>query len=154
MLGQKDLIRKQATITPHETRQSLCDSIYTNTYDVNLPRTSVEVLDNERSPLLGCQSRANGNSRKFFTVAVLQYQDGKRIRICFMQLKVSNATANTSSSYCSVMNYVRSRLVKAHNNSTPVRIAAAAEKSQAAGRPAQYIVGNSGLAGLVVMELL
>ena len=87
-------------------------------------------------------------------MAVLKYQDGKRIRICFVQQNVSNATANISSSYCSVMNYVRSRLVKAHNNPTSARIAAAAEKSQTAGRPAQYIVEDSGLAALVVMELL
>lgn len=142
----QELLRKQATKALNDTRQVLCDSVYTNTYDMKLPNTSKEILDNIVLPLTGCQSRASEESRKVFTVMVLEYKESKRVRMCFVQPEVSSATGNAPSSLCSVLNEAKSRLMKMPNSPTPARIAASAEKCQIAGRLAPYVVEESGLA--------
>jgi hypothetical protein len=143
----QELLKKQATRALNDTRQILCDSVYSNTYGVNLPSTSADMLDNIVSSMTGCNSRASVESRKVFTIAALEYTNVKRIRICFVQPEVSSATGNTGYSFSSALNDSRSVLLNRYNNPTPGRIATSSKKCQIAGRLAPYIAEESGLSG-------
>lgn len=138
-------LKRQATRALNNDRQILCSSVYSNTYEMKLPDTSVEILNNIVAPLTGCNSEPSKHTRKVFTVTVLEYGDNKRVRICFVQPEVSSATASTSSSFSSVLNNARAKLLRIPNNPSPGRIATSTEKCQVAGRLAPYIVEDSGL---------
>ena len=141
----QEVLRNQATRALNNTSQILCSSVYTNTYDTNLPSTSTDMLDNIIYPMTGCNSRASTETRKVFTVAILEYEQRRRVRICFVQPEVSSATGNTPRSASSMLSDAKARLVKAYNNPTPGRIAVSSKKCQIAGRLAPYIVEESGL---------
>lgn len=146
----QQFLRRQATRALSNDRQVLCESVYINTYDMELPSTSVEILKNIVAPLTGCNSEPSKDTRKMFTMTALEYYGGKRVRICFVQPEVSSATASTRSSFSSTLNDARARLLQTHNNPSPGRISTSAEKCQVAGRLAPYIVEDSGLTGSVL----
>jgi len=145
----QEWLRKRATKALDSGRQILCDSIYTNTYDAELPDTSVEILNNIVAPLTGCNSFACKETRKVFTMMLLEYADFARLRILFIQPEVSSATANTSSTFSGTLNSSRSKLLESPNNPSPGRIATSTEKCQVAGRLAPYIVAGCGLSSSV-----
>ena len=145
----QELLKKQATKALRENRQVLCNSVYDNTYGIDLPDTSVDILNNIVAPLTGCNSEPSKGSRKVFTMTVLEYKDNRRVRVCFLQPEVSSAIANAPSSMSPAFNSSRARLLQMPNNPSPARISTSSRKCQVSGRLAPYIVEDSGLSSSV-----
>jgi len=145
----QDSLRKAATQSLNKDRQILCGSIYDNTYGVELPSTSIEMLNNIVLPLTGCDSMVGGKKRNIHTMAMFESKGKSRLRLCFIQPEVSSATAVCSSSYSTNMSLARTNMVEMHNNPAPGAITVSKAKCQIAGRLCPYIVESSGLSGLV-----
>ena len=142
-------LRKSASSALEKNRQLLCDSVYKNTYDVPLPKPSIEMLNNIVIPLTGCCSEVQGDTRRIYTVALFDHSKEFRLRLCFMQPEVSSSTAIASSSCSSALNKARSDVSSRLNNPSPGRIVVSKEKCQVAGRISPYVVERSGLGSAV-----
>lgn len=142
----QDVLRSRAVRALDEDRQILCKSVYMNTYGVDLPPTSVDILSNIVSPLTGHAAEPTVDRRSIFTVCAGEYSNGLRFRVCFLQPEVSSATAQSSSMYASSFVHARADATKALNNPAPGGIHVSAEKCQVTGRLAPYTVSESGLA--------
>lgn len=78
-----ELRRSRALRAAQNNRQILCDSVYANTYEVELPEQSVRILENIICPLTGGASTPCASRRKLHTVVVGDYCDNTRFRMCF-----------------------------------------------------------------------
>lgn len=145
----QEWLRSRAVRALDDDRQILCASVYTNTYGVDLPSTSIAILDNIVSPLTGHVSQPTRDRRSVFTVCAGEYEGCMRFRLCFIQPEVSSATAQTSSMYSHIFARARAEVMKELNNPAPGGIQVSTEKCQVTGRLSPYTVERSGLSGEV-----
>lgn len=141
----QEWLRARADKALTKDRQLLCTSVYLNTYGINLPSPSVQILDYIISPLTGNASRTDSDRRPLFTVCIGEYQNATRFRLCFLQPEVASATAQTKSAYIHILNSSRSELMSELHNPSPGGIQKSSEKCQVTGRLAPYVIERSGL---------
>jgi hypothetical protein len=144
----QEWLSKRAVNTLDGQRQELCNSIYTNTYERDLPQSSIDMLSNVVLPLTGCRSNPNPHTRSIFTVCTMQYNEHSRYRLCFIQPEIASATAHVPQSYTSMISRVKGRLLKELNNPAPASISSSAETCQVQGRMAPYIIDGAGATGV------
>ena len=126
-------------------RQIPCDSIYDNTYGVELPEPSVEMLRNVIQPLSFNSSFPCPKTRAIHTVFRLLYHNELVVRMCFLQPEVSTSTATTSSIHSVALSSPRSAMMEMKNNPSPCGIRSSSTKCQVTGRMSPYVVSNAGL---------
>lgn len=141
----QEWLRSRAVKALDNDRQILCSSVYTNTYGIDLPDTSIEILNNIVSPLTGHASHPSSDRRSVYTICAGEYDRYMRFRLCFIQPEVSSATAQTSSMYSHIFTRARAEVTKELNNPAPGGIQVSTEKCQVTGRLSPYIVERSGL---------
>lgn len=125
------------------------EDIYAQTFDRDLPPSSLNILDNVILPLTGNNCNCTKDRRQFFTIGVWQSDSSSRLRLVFIQPELSTAMANTKSEHSSPLSTARAQILKWHNHPDSGGFLKSDSKCQIQGRISPYVVDNAGYTGMV-----
>lgn len=144
-LKGQDFLRSKASASLLNDRQVLCDSIYDQTYGLDLPPSSIAMLDNVVVAMTGCNASVTKSRRNIYTMERFVYGEELTVRVMFLQPEVSSATAHTKSEHLSRLYESRNRFQKTVSNPSLGMLSVSSEKCQVAGRMSPYVVDGAGL---------
>lgn len=143
-LGQEQL-KTRALRHVWDKNDEKCESVYHQTYDRQLPHTSLEILEPIVSGLSARGTVVSPTSRMVHTVGVWTNEQGSVMHLGYIQPEIVTCTASLRVAYATRLEDGMEATVASCNNCKPCVVLRHRSSCQVTGRMAPYLIEDCGL---------